>query len=473
MSASAPASVAALPGLPDLPHRPRQPRRRWPWLLLAGLLTLLALLGAALWLAVERTPRLPAASTPISGNDLDRARVLLERNDPRRAQPGITRAVRLSQRDLELLLQQAGKRLAGGARGRVRLQPGLAVVDASLPLPTGLVGDRFGELLGGWLNLRAVLRQTRELPTVERLQVGRLPVPGWLAEAALPPLLRALNLDTQGALAQRLVSHVAFGPQALVLAYAWPDNPQQAFAESFLPAADQARLRRHAEHLSGLMARLTRHGSQPVPVSVVLQHMFAHAVTHSVDANSAALENRAALVALGFLAAGQPLAPLLGMPALNGRPPRPSPPPPLRLQGRPDWPLHLLISAALAAESGSPLADAIGLYKEVADARHGSGFSFGDLAADRAGTRLGLAAQRNPLRLQSALAAGQPDSALLPPVHDLPENMPEHEFRRRFGGVGAPPYQAVLREIEARLDQLPLLASPPSTKAAQRLGAAA
>lgn len=452
MPVSAPASAAALP------HRPRQPprtRRRWPWLLLAGLLVLAGLLAAALWLAVEHLPRLPVASTPVSGADLDRVRTLLERNDPRRVQPGITRAVQLSQRELELLLQQAGKRLAGGARGRVRLQPGVAVVEASLPLPAGLVGDRFADLFGGWLNLRAVLRQTGELPAVQRLQLGRLPVPGWLAEAALPPLLRALNLQSQGALAQRLVSHVVFGSQTLVLAYAWPDNPQQAFAESFLPSADQARLRRHAEHLSALMARLSPNGSQPVPLTVVLQHLFAQAATHSIDNTSAALENRAALVALGFLAAGQPLAPLLGMAPADGRPQRP---PPLRLQGRPDWPLHLVISAALAAESGSPLADAIGLYKEVADARHGTGFSFGDLAADRAGTRLGLAARRDPLRLQSALAAGQPDSALLPPVQDLPENLPEAEFRRRFGGVGAPPYQTVLREIEARLDRLPLLA---------------
>lgn len=415
------------------------------------MLLLVAAALAALTLAIEQLPRLPVASTPVSGADLDRVRRLLERNDPRRAQPGVTRAALLSQRDLELLLQQAGKRLAGGARGRVRLQPGLAVVEASVPLPAGLSGG----LLGGWLNLRAVLRQTRDLPAVERLQIGRLPVPGWLAEAALPPLLRALNLDSQGALAQRVVQYVAFGSQTLMLAYAWPDNLQQALAESFLPSADQARLRRHAEFLSGLMARLTGNGSRPVSLAVVLQHVFARAATHSVDAASAALENRAALVALGFLAAGQPLAPLLGMPPPDGRPPRP---PPLRLQGRPDWPLHLLVSAALAAESGSPLADAIGLYKEVADARHGSGFSFGDLAADRAGTRLGLAAQRAPLRLQAALAAGQPEGALLPPVHDLPENMPEAEFRRRFGGVGAPPYQAVLRDIEARLDRLPLLA---------------
>ena len=129
------------------------------------------------------------------------------------------------------------------------------------------------------------------------------------------------------------------------------------------------------------------------------------------------------------------------------------------LRGRPDWPLHLLISAALAAEAGSPLSDAIGLYKEVTDARQGSGFSFGDLAADRAGIRLGLAARRDPLGLQARLASGVTDDDLLPMVKDLPEDMQEADYKRRFGGVGAPAHQAMVREIDARLDRLPLLAA--------------
>ena len=41
---------------------------------------------------------------------------------------------------------------------------------------------------------------------------------------------------------------------------------------------------------------------------------------------------------------------------------------------------------------------------------------------------------------------------------ERPFRITEAEFHRRFGGVGAPPYQAVLRDIEARLDTLPLLA---------------
>ena len=74
------------------------------------------------------------------------------------------------------------------------------------------------------------------------------------------------------------------------------------------------------------------------------------------------------------------------------------------LQQRWDYPLHFLISALVAAEAGTPLADAVGLWKELTDARRGgSGFSFEDLAADRAGTRFGELAIRDPARLQARI----------------------------------------------------------------------
>jgi len=429
-------------------------RRFWALALLAAVLLVLGSLAAGLWLAIERTPRVDAPSTAVSLDDVERARQLLRHNDPRRALPGITRAVLLSQRDLELLLQQAGQRMGGAAqtaRGRVRLQPGLAVVEASLPMPA-LPG-------GAWLNLRAVLRETDGLPTVQALRIGQLPLPGWLAEAALPRLLEALNLRTQGELAQRMVSRVGFRAQALVLAYAWPDNAEQALTASLLTPDTQARLRRHADHLASQLQALAAQAPprQGLPVTPLLLSMFQLAARHSPDATNAALENRAALVALAFLASGQRLSPWLGPVATpvagrRGRAPE------LLLQGRPDFPQHLLISAALAAEGGGPLADAIGLYKEVADARQGSGFSFRDIAADRAGTRLGLRARHDPVAFQARLARGVTEADLLPDVADLPEYMPTAEFQRRFGGVGAPAYLAMLREIEARLDRLPLLA---------------
>ena len=44
----------------------------------------------------------------------------------------------------------------------------------------------------------------------------------------------------------------------------------------------------------------------------------------------------------------------------------------------------------------------------------------------------------------------------MPEVADLPEYMPEAEFKRRFGGVGAPPYQRMMQDIERRVAACPL-----------------
>ncbi|MBP7668641.1 MAG: hypothetical protein KA774_17475, partial [Burkholderiaceae bacterium] len=326
-------------------------RRVWPLALLAVLLAVAGTVVVSLWLAMERQPRVDAPGNAVSLDDVARARDLLRHNDPRRALPGITRAVVLSQRDLELLLQQAGQRLGGAAqtaRGRVRLQPGLAVVEASLPLAAWPGG--------GWLNLRAVLRESDGLPTVQALRIGRLPLPGWLAEAALPRLLEALNLRAQGELAQKMVSRVGFRAQALVLAYAWPDNAEQVLTASLLTPDTQARLRRHADHLASQVQAQAGPAAprQGLPVTPLVASMFQLAARHSPDTASAALENRAALVALAFLASGQRLQPWLGSGATPVARPR-GRRADLLLQGRVDFPQHLLISAALAAEGGGPL----------------------------------------------------------------------------------------------------------------------
>jgi hypothetical protein len=118
--------------------------------------------------------------------------------------------------------------------------------------------------------------------------------------------------------------------------------------------------------------------------------------------------------------------------------------------------LHYLISAALAAEAGGPFADAVGVFKEVLDARGASGFSFNDLAADRAGTRFGLLARRSPALVQARLAAELRDEDLLPDIRDLPESLRPAEFTARYGAIGSPAYQRLLADIEARLDRLPL-----------------
>jgi len=123
-------------------------------------------------------------------------------------------------------------------------------------------------------------------------------------------------------------------------------------------------------------------------------------------------------------------------------------------------PKHFLVSAAIAAEAGSPLADAIGLYKEIDDSRGGSGFSFTDIAADRAGTRFGeITAQsgERARKLAQAAASGLREDNFMPAVSDLPEFLSAAEFERRYGGVDGPEYRRMMAEIKARIASRPLL----------------
>ena len=130
----------------------------------------------------------------------------------------------------------------------------------------------------------------------------------------------------------------------------------------------------------------------------------------------------------------------------------------LRLHGRWDFSQHYLIAAALAANGGSRLANALGLAKEEDDAKRGSGFSFTDLAADRAAARLGeRLTDARATQTQHFLAQASQDIDLMPDFTDLPEFMPGEEFVRRFGGVGSSRYESVIHEIDKRLTLHPLL----------------
>jgi hypothetical protein len=112
----------------------------------------------------------------------------------------------------------------------------------------------------------------------------------------------------------------------------------------------------------------------------------------------------------------------------------------------------------LAADGGGPLADAVGLYKEVADSRGGSGFSFNDIAADRAGSRFGehAAQSANARTLQKKMRAGISERDIMPSTADLPEFTQEAELKRRFGGIDAPEYKKLLADIDRRIAALPL-----------------
>lgn len=430
------------------PARAARGGAAWRLLVAACLvLPLLAVLGGFLLLSAVLQPA-PAVSGPgwpaaalERPLDLGRASVLLRRHDPRRLVPGQAGTLSLTPTELQWLLDQAAARAGRPAAARLALGMQRATLTVSAQLPARAPTTRFGD----WLNLTLQLDETDGLPEIAVARIGRLPLPAPVAALLLREALSRADGDV-AALAG-VLRHVRIAPGGVQFDYVWGADSARHLVAALLPPAEEARLAVYTDHLHAAAAT----GQGAWPLAEVLPPLFRLAQSRSPDDAAALQENRAALRALAFYATGRALRTGGGLSA--AAPPQR----PLLLRGRDDWPLHLVISAAVAAEGGGPLADAIGVYKELRDARAGSGFSFNDLAADRAGTRLGLRAARAPRALQARLAAGIDEPALLPAIDDLPEFLPEREFRRRYGGIGAPAYEAVLADIERRLDTLPLL----------------
>jgi hypothetical protein len=431
--------------MPD--HTPAR-RRSWPrtllGLALAGLVLLAAVLVGALAAALQPQPRVVVVQE-VSQQDVARALSLLRTHDPRRAVAGAVSTALVLPRDVEVLITHGARRWVRAA-SQVTLEKGAATLVVSTPAPA----NPFSGLFGSWLNLELRVAETGGLPVIEHLRLGGLPVPAWLAERAAAHAAARFGLQGELALAASVVRRVRFKPEHLLVTYAWEQDSARRLLAGLVPPDELERLRAYADRLAQLTHR------QPhwqMPMVELLPPMFELARERSRAGGDAAAENRAALAVLTLFANNRHVGSVVPLARSWPR----ARPMQLTLAGRPDFPLHFLVSAALATESTGVLSQAIGLYKEVTDARSGSGFSFNDMAANRAGTRFGERLVREPEAMQQALVRGVAEGELVPAVADLPEFLPEAEFVKRFGGVGAPAYEAVMADIERRIAALPLL----------------
>ena len=404
-------------------------------------LSLAALLGLALLVWAGLSPRpLVAPGAPPKAADLQRARRLLAQH--RQSDAEGRHAVTLDARDLEiaanLLLRQ---RFEGAVRTRIAGDTLRAQASLRLPLP----------LPRPWLNLQLELRDQDRRPNLLHLQVGELRVPQPLARWLLGRLLAGLYASPRYRLAQTLIDDIRLQDGRLLLSYRWtPELAERTRAALQGADADQA------AYLERLRRQLAERGPQP-DLARLLQPLFALAAQRGRQGDPVE-ENRRLLALLGAWADPGRGARLLGLPRGTGLPRFRA-----RLHGRIDLARHFLISAMLAAHGSADVAQLAGEYKEISDADGGSGFSFVDLMADRAGARLGTLAVASPAsarRLQQRLAAGVSETELMPEARHLREGLDLARFRRDYRHLGAPAYRRVVETIDRRIARSPLYASP-------------
>jgi hypothetical protein len=134
---------------------------------------------------------------------------------------------------------------------------------------------------------------------------------------------------------------------------------------------------------------------------------------------------------------------------------------PMLLQGRGDLAKHWALSAALTSVLGPDAANSLGEWKELQDSLpDGSGFSFVDLAADRAGVQTA----RSAIAPSTAVTAAEElsratDEYMLPnALVRAPEGLSEAAFVDRFGSLDETGYRKAVSHIDQTLRQHRLVA---------------
>lgn len=365
-------------------------------------------------------------------------------------------------RDLQLTDDEVNLLLAWGLmlgspdrKARITFGEDRSSVEASLGLP--LAGRR------AYLNMRgsgSVDWEERGRLRVrwDGLQIGRLAIPAWFLNRLTPLVVGLLHHDPDMGQVLEVIEDFQIGAGRARLVIRSSELTRRAIPSLLVRMGQHPEVRAStAAHFAHLASGEESRPPGDAGFEATIRRAFRFAQQRS-EKSSAVEENRAAIYALAIMLGHPRIEQFVGpvtsassWAAARRAPGR------VTLRGRADWTQHFWVSAALAVLSSEAASDAVGLLKEELDAgKGGSGFSFSDLLADRAGTLFGLAAiheEAAARRMQQRLLEAFDVDHLFPPAADLPEGIPDAEFQRDYGGVGGPGYNRVVAEIERRLNQ--------------------
>ena len=417
--------------------------RRLFRLLVVVVIVVVAVPVGLLVASIEPTPAAPDGRRPDAA-DAAAAKALLGHLKGALEGSGASREVRARGGEIASLL-------AFLARGVPRLATRVAVTPEAVRLAASV---RLPETpLGRYANLRVTVVPSLSGLVIGETEVGRLRLPGGVVTAVLRLVLGAAFGADDGAAVLDAVQALTVENDTVAVRFRADSALGKRLAGRLREAvaiADPKRVRVY-------VAQIEKIGGGSL--AGFIGPLFALAAERSAKGEPVA-ENRAALMALAMTFGDSRFEAMVGEVRIGALAKMPAPR--ASLAGRGDLVQHFTISAGLALVSASGVADAIGEFKEIQDTLSGgSGFSFSDLAADRAGVRLARAAiadAASARRVQSRLAGITSEAVFFPPITGLPDNLSEAEFRRRFGDVESESYRRMVAGIDGRIDRLALFA---------------
>jgi hypothetical protein len=405
------------------------------------LLVDLVLFGAiaavgGLLLASDQAPQIDRGLEP-NNSEVRWLENQLDGKQPALAESVSSGQLALSSRQIDLLVDRAARRIGGG-RARVLLQDGTAELLASFPL-------RWRR--GGYANVRLRWHQTPAMPVLTAVQVGGVALPAVLVQ-------RFLRRGFDSLVWSRSLQRIELSPDGARLYGRRALLGFDSLSTSRLSDVERRRLWLRQAQLAEIIAMQAR--ADRLELALLLSELLARGADASAPGVDAAGENRAALLVLAAYVNGNGLTP-----ANQARFAHPRP---VYLRARRDLAQHFMASAALAAEGGSALSHLLGLTKELSDAQGGSGFSFADLTANRAGIRFAELATNSAVgarHVQLLARVGFHEDAIMPRIDGLPEGMQRGALERALGAVGSQDYARLLEYIDRRIEHSALHRTAP------------
>ncbi len=410
--------------------------------LVIGFLILLIIAAAVMIIMAMQDFPLVSKNQTLTTNEISQVRKIIQRNDPTRLGSKQNRQLQINEEDLNLLIRYFSDKSDDRIRAKILILPSILYAQTTFALRDSPVGD--------FLNIATEFEQDGQQLTIKSMSIGTLNLPPFIANTVLDYGHRHLqNHYMEYNTIIQSIEDLQLQEHGLTIKYNWhPELAHQIKDQLTSRLMSEQQKDMFLAYHEQLAIVITNIADSRPSLTHLLNEMFEFAQQRSLYSDPV-LENRTLFITLGAYMLNKNIPELLGFASVKN----------IRRKNfyvlnRNDLSKHLVISSALTAMADSTFAHAIGLDKELSDSNGGSGFSFADLTADRAGVTLAttaLSSETNARVMQKRLATATSEHDYMPDIDNMPEGLQELDFTLIYRHTESPEYKLVIGEIDQRI----------------------
>ena len=416
-------------------------------LIAIALSTVVILCALLIVFGISDTPTVAIGWT-LTHDDIVRAKKILYEGS--KTKPDEIGTIELTQPDINLAANYLFNRYRKSAV-KIELKDNIIRFVVTMTLPKNYLGQYLN------ISFRFGNEGNNELPSLKKFKAGELLLPAKFSAFVIDNIIRHTSLNEYFILATRPIRSIIIDQEKVTISY---HSSLENLIQAQNVLADGGKNNDLDIYQQKLTDVIAQHDSTwRLSLADLLKPLFTLAYQRS-NLENAIDENKMAIITINNYVNRKETKKFLSLPlaTLNTDKRYPT-----FLYKRIDLAQHFIGSAAITASMNNQISKTVGEEKELSDAQGGSGFSFVDLAADKAGTRFGEMATSSPesaRKLQKKISEIKDYTDFMPDPSDLPEHMDDTEFKRRFESVDSAIYQELSKKIDERIIATPIYSNP-------------